>query len=65
MLAWLGLLTILLLLFLVMTKKMAAVVALILVPPVLCGYSLGEIYCVGFQYFIHSIFVVLGVSVYF
>ncbi|PRY83757.1 CitMHS family transporter [Mongoliibacter ruber] len=32
MLAWLGLLTILLLLFLVMTKKMAAVVALILVP---------------------------------
>ncbi|PRY84028.1 hypothetical protein [Mongoliibacter ruber] len=33
--------------------------------PVLCGYSLGEIYCVGFQYFSHSIFVVLGVSVYF
>ncbi len=32
MLAWLGLLTILLLLFLVMSKKMAAVVALILVP---------------------------------
>ena len=32
MLAWFGLLTILVLLFLVMTKKMAAVVALIIVP---------------------------------
>lgn len=45
MLAWLGLLTILLLLFLVMTKKMAAVVALILVPIVtalLSGFT-GEI----------------------
>tara|TARA_R110000765_G_scaffold69475_3_gene134750 strand:+ start:3938 stop:5230 length:1293 start_codon:yes stop_codon:yes gene_type:complete len=45
MLAWLGLITILLLLFLVMTKKMAAVVALILVPIItalLAGFT-GEI----------------------
>jgi CitMHS family citrate-Mg2+:H+ or citrate-Ca2+:H+ symporter len=43
MLAWLGLLTILLLLFLVMTKKMAAVVALILVPIItalLAGFTI-------------------------